>query len=126
MQRHPKSRKWSVGDEATTADIEEPCLIIDLDEQDATLATQDGLDRKLLRPVSELIPIKPMTEVQAVSALCEVARRWPDSLWLFAANGRLCIMRKNAEGKRAVTKDGAMDQRYVIAVAPIEADGGDW
>lgn len=66
-----------------------------------------------------------MSEHDAVAALSRLANRWPKSLWLFAASGRLNVMRKNERGERALTGDG-MDPAYSVAEIGIEADGGDW
>jgi hypothetical protein len=68
-----------------------------------------------------------MTEAQAINALKKLAKTWPDSLWLFAANGTLNVMKKTPEGERAIIPDGeGMDHNFVIASIDIESDGGDW
>ncbi len=66
------------------------------------------------------------TEERAISKLKEVARTWPKSLWLFSANGDLCVMRKTKDGNRFMTSDGGVDQAAVVTHIEIENDGGDW
>lgn len=61
----------------------------------------------------------------AVDLLKKIARHWPETLWIFAADERLYVMRKK-NGKRAMTDRGGVDQDYIIAQVDIEADGGDW
>lgn len=66
-------------------------------------------------------------ERKAILALGRVARHWPKTLWLFAGPGNLYVLRKNADGSRAMTPDGAFDQSSVVAtILGIEAEGGDW
>ena len=64
-------------------------------------------------------------ERAAIAALNRVAKRWPDSLWLYSASGSLCVMRKDAEGEKAVKGEG-VDPDYVVDYIDIENDGGDW
>ncbi len=66
-----------------------------------------------------------LAEKLAISLLKKVQRNWPNSLWLFAADGQLHIMKKKG-GKRAITSQGGVDQDYVIDTIFIETDGGDW
>ena len=65
-------------------------------------------------------------ECNAIGALKQAAKHWPKTLWLFAADGRLCVMRKDKDGKRLITKEGGMDQSAIIEHINIESDGGDW
>lgn len=72
-------------------------------------------------------------EKRAISALKRVAKKWPDSLWLFSASGSLLVMKKNANGERALLgslnyefKGNTVDQDYVVDDINIENDGGDW
>lgn len=67
-------------------------------------------------------------ESRFIAALMRVARKCPQSVWLFAADGNLHVMRKK-NGRHAVCDDTAgagMDQNYIIATINIDADGGDW
>lgn len=68
----------------------------------------------------------PMTEEKAVKALERLAKRWPKSLWLFSANGTLCVMRCDEHGEHVLTQTGGVDQEYVIATIDIPNSGGDW
>lgn len=65
-------------------------------------------------------------ERSTIAQLQAVAKTWPDTLWLFSASGRLYVMQKDANGKRAITHDGGVDPDYCLATIPIENDGGDW
>lgn len=67
-------------------------------------------------------------EQEAVTALNRVAKDWPKSLWLFSANGTLCVVKKKSDGKRAMMTGNSpgFDQDYVVAHVNIENDGGDW
>ncbi len=65
-------------------------------------------------------------EELAIELLKKAARHWPESLWLFAANGTLCVMRKD-RGKRVMTGfGGGVDSNFEVDTIDIEADGGDW
>lgn len=65
-------------------------------------------------------------EKRAIAALKRLAKKWPDTLWIFAADGKLCIMPKTEEGTRFMTVYGGVDPEYIIDTINIEADGGDW
>jgi len=65
-------------------------------------------------------------EKKAIEALKRVAKIWPKSLWIFAGNGGLYVMRNGEDGKRAVTGNGNVDPDYWIDNVNINADGGDW
>ena len=61
----------------------------------------------------------------AIGTLHRLEKRWPKSLWLFSANGQLCVMKKDQGGKRVMDKEG-VDSAWVVATVSIENDGGDW
>lgn len=64
-------------------------------------------------------------EKRVIATLQRLARIWPKSLWLLAAEGgELCIMRKTKDGKRAMP-DG-IDAAYEVDNVDIESDGGEW
>lgn len=65
-------------------------------------------------------------EQNAINTLKRLEKRWPDSLWLFSANGTLLVMRKGKDGEQVHINDGACDQEYQITTINIENDGGDW
>ena len=69
-----------------------------------------------------------MREEQAIAALQKLADRWPSTLWLFSADGQLCVMRKNADGSRRLCADGiSVDpDAEVETIQGIDNDGGDW
>ena len=64
-------------------------------------------------------------ERTAIESLKRLANKWPKTLWLFSANGKLCVMRKDAHGEKARDGEG-FDQNSIIAWIDIENDGGDW
>jgi hypothetical protein len=65
-------------------------------------------------------------EKKAISALKRIAKKWPDSLWLFSASGNLCVMRNDADGQNVMTPGGGVDQKYIVDKIEIPNDGGDW
>ena len=68
-------------------------------------------------------------EERAIRSLKRVAKTWPKTLWLYSASGSLCVMKKNADGERAVVKDSrgdGVDQNYCVDAINIENDGGEW
>ena len=72
-------------------------------------------------------------ERRAIASLKRVAKKWPDSLWLFSASGDLCVMKKNEAGEIALLgnldyefKGNAVDPDYLVEQIDIENDGGDW
>ena len=66
-------------------------------------------------------------ERKAIASLKRLAKKWPDSLWLFSASGTLCVMKYDEDGRRAVTSVGGVDQNYCVdTVDGITNDGGDW
>jgi hypothetical protein len=67
-------------------------------------------------------------ERRVIDALKRVAKQWPETLWLYSADGTLCVMRKGEDGKHAMRPDDidSVDQRYVLARIGIENSGGDW
>jgi hypothetical protein len=65
-------------------------------------------------------------EERAIASLGRLAKKWPQSLWLFSQNGSLHVMKKNAEGEMAVDLSGALDLNYHVgAVLNIDTDSGD-
>jgi len=65
-------------------------------------------------------------EKKAIAALKRVAKRWPESLWLFSASGTLHVMKKNEQGERVMLSSDGVDPDFAITSAYIENDGGDW
>lgn len=66
-------------------------------------------------------------EAAAIENLKEAIEALPPSIWLFAAAGKLCIMKNGADGKRVTVADlMGYDQDYVIETIPCSIDGGDW
>lgn len=69
----------------------------------------------------------PLTaqERRCISALERLEKDWPDTLWIFAASGTLCVM-KNRQDWRAYLPHGGVDPDYEVASSKIPCDGGDW
>lgn len=65
-------------------------------------------------------------ERHAIRTLERLSSRWPETLWLFSANGELNIMKYKKDGTRAVLSHGGMDANYSVASIDIPNDGGDW
>ena len=68
-------------------------------------------------------------EKLAIAALKRLASRWPDSLWLFSASGRLCVMKCDENCERVYHPDsrgGGTDQAWIVDRIDIPNDGGDW
>lgn len=64
-------------------------------------------------------------EEKAIRALERLSKKWPESLWLYSANGTLCIMRKGDDGHKVFKGEGC-DQDYVVTTIDIDSDGGDF
>jgi hypothetical protein len=72
-------------------------------------------------------PIKTTPEEdRAIRSLKRLAKKWPKSLWLFSASGRLHVMRCDENGQAVMTKNGGSDPDYSITTINIKNDGGDW
>ena len=65
-------------------------------------------------------------EKAAIDTLKRLSKRWPESLWLFSASGRLWVMKKDADGKRVELPHCGVDPAYVVTDINIDNDGGDW
>lgn len=65
-------------------------------------------------------------EKKAIASLKSLAKKWPDSLWLYAADGGLWVMKKDGYGRHAINASGGVDPDYAIEIVRLEADGGDW
>lgn len=68
-------------------------------------------------------------ERRVVAALKRIAKRWPQSIWLYAAGGDLHVMRADEDGGHHYGGSGgrnAIDPAYALDVVRIPSDGGDW
>lgn len=66
-------------------------------------------------------------EKQAIASLKRLAKTWPKSLWLFAGDGGLSVMRYENGKYRAVLPGGGMNPAYLVErISSIDAEGGDW
>jgi hypothetical protein len=64
-------------------------------------------------------------EEKAIRSLRRLAKQWPDTLWLYAASGRLHVMKKK-DGEIPVTSSGGVDDAFSLGSIDIQCDGGDW
>lgn len=72
-------------------------------------------------------------EAKFIRAFERLAKKMPDSLWLYSASGSLHVMQKgpsgghaHVEGKRVEEEGEGLDSDYSLATIAIENDGGDW
>jgi hypothetical protein len=65
-------------------------------------------------------------EQKAINALKRISKSWPSTIWIFAADNSLNIMKKGECNDYVRDENGIIDQRYVIDNADIPSDGGDW
>ena len=71
----------------------------------------------------------PLTkeEKNAIASLRRMAAKWPRSLWIFAAAGSCCVMKKGPDGRQFTGFGGGVDPDYhVTTVKEMPIDGGDW
>lgn len=67
-----------------------------------------------------------LSEKQAIAALKRLAKKWPKTLWLFAAPGGLHVMRRGDDGDHVRRKNDSIDPEYILESIDIPNDGGDW
>lgn len=74
-----------------------------------------------------------ISEEAAIRRLKALARVWPPSLWLYSADGTLCVMRLDDLGRRGVMENRpvnpgycGVDPDYIVDTIDIPNDGGDW
>lgn len=68
-------------------------------------------------------------EKNAIASLKRLAKRWPETLWLFSASGTLCVMRLGENGEQVHGKGFAgesFDPEYYVDEINITNDGGDF
>lgn len=65
-------------------------------------------------------------EKNAINTFKRLAKKWPDTLWLFSGSSTLWVMRYGPDGKPVMTPDGGFDPDYCVVKIDIENDGGDW
>lgn len=73
--------------------------------------------------------MEPITkeEQNAINTLNRLAKRWPESLWLFSVAGQLLVMRKGPDGEHVQSETGSVCPDHEVAhIAGIDNDGGDW
>ena len=66
-------------------------------------------------------------EEKAIKSLHRIAKKWPESLWLFSGSGTLWVMKKDKNGNRILDDTGCVDSKAVVSSSiDIDNDGGDW
>lgn len=67
-------------------------------------------------------------EVIALQQLDKSLKILGERHWFFAASGTLQIMRFGKDGKRSITEEGGMDQKFIVTDVGkgCDIDGGDW
>jgi len=96
-----------------------------LDSHISQLSNEDVAHK--IRKGNQDMNLEPTKEEKSVIAsLHRVAKKWPESLWLFSASGTLWVMRHDDEGNCAMLPCGGVDPDYTIDIIKIENDGGDW
>ena len=69
---------------------------------------------------------KTMGVHHAKSQLNALTRTWPFGYWIFAADGKLHLMKSGPDGNRVYLPSGGVDPDYIVASYSIPSDGGDW
>ncbi len=66
-------------------------------------------------------------EAKWIRGMKALAKRRPKRLWLFSANGTLCVMRSDEDGGHIhlMSNDG-IDPAFILDTLKIPNDGGDW
>lgn len=64
-------------------------------------------------------------EVKIIKRLKNIAKVWPNTLWLFSGSGILYVMKKK-DGDTVMNKSGGVDYDFIVDRIDIENDGGDW
>lgn len=70
-------------------------------------------------------PEPTIEELQVIRSLVRLSRRWPASLWIFAADGDFHVMRAGDDGEHIKNGEGN-DPAYRLATIKIPSDGGAW
>lgn len=68
-------------------------------------------------------------EERAIASLKRLAKKWPETLWLFCGGqSGIAVMRMHEDGGHAhVSHTGGVDPDYIVDdIYGIDSDGGDW
>lgn len=69
-------------------------------------------------------------EQKAINSLNRLAKKWPETLWLFAGAGSLYVMKLGEDGLPVITEFGGVNPEYIVGRIDIFCDGGggggDW
>ena len=65
-------------------------------------------------------------EKKAIDALSRLAKKWPDTLWIFADGNSLHVTRCGADGEHVMLSHGGVDPDMIVESINIPNDGGDF
>ncbi len=65
-------------------------------------------------------------EKKAVDALRRLAKKWPDTLWIFADGNSLHVTRCGKDGERVMLPTEGVDPDMIVESINIPNDGGDF
>ena len=65
-------------------------------------------------------------ELKWIAAFQRLAKKCPESLWLFSASGSLCIMKIPEDGEIMADNGGVNQENIIDTIQGIHNDGGDW
>ena len=65
-------------------------------------------------------------EKKAIDALRRLAKKWPDTLWIFADGNSLHVTRCGADGEHVMLSHGGVDPDMIVESINIPNDGGDF
>jgi hypothetical protein len=67
-------------------------------------------------------------EKRAIASLKRLAKRWPDTLWLFCGGQKgIAVMKAGVDGERVTTGVGeGFDPGYLVDQVDMPVEGGDW
>ena len=65
-------------------------------------------------------------EERAIRAFRRLEKIWPESLWVFAGQGDLHVLKSKDDRQMPRTEAGYVDYERIVAKIKIHADGGDY
>jgi hypothetical protein len=67
-------------------------------------------------------------EEKAIKSINRLAKKWPETLWLFAGSstGSITIMKYKEDGSCAICSNDCVDPNFIVGSASIPNDGGDF
>lgn len=65
-------------------------------------------------------------EKKAIRSLNRLAKKWPETLWIFSGGGNAVVLKNDRFGKRAHLPGDGVDPDYVVGECRLPIEGGDW